>query len=144
MKRGAAPIALAALLAAVTACDGAAGRRSGTAADIDGDEWGENETPPTRDEVLAAPSQHDADAVAAALVAVTSDADAAALPRVLAVAGDDREEVRWHAVLALRAIGGERAQAALARLAASDPSELVRDEAAAGTIDAARQGGRTR
>jgi HEAT repeat protein len=93
------------------------------------DEWGENEQPPTRDEILAAPSAFDADAVAEALVSVAEEQAATALPQVLALLADDREEIRWHAVQALKAIGGDQADAALVRLATEDPSELVREEA---------------
>ena len=53
----------------------------------------------------------------AALVEVAESGDAQALPAVLALATDAREEVRWHAVLALRAIDDEPARAELARLA---------------------------
>ena len=126
IRRAAAPLALAAVLATALACDGA-GTSSSHAEQAD--EWGENETPPTRDEILSAPAEHSADAVAQALVEVAADADATALPQVLALASDEREEIRWHAVLALSAIGGDEANAALIRIAEDDPSELVRDAA---------------
>ena len=131
INRAAAPLVLAAVFATAVACDGAGTSPSSTdpSSTEEVDEWGEDETPPTRDEILAAPAEHSEDAVAQALVEVSQDADTSALPQVLALASDEREEIRWHAVLALSAIGGNEAQAALARIAADDPSELVRDAA---------------
>ncbi len=117
------------LLTALVSASPGCGDAGMSASPTDIDEWGENETPATRDEILAAPSEFDADAVASALVDVADTADTSALPRVLALISDDREEIRWHAARALQAIGGDEATAALARLAREDASELVRSEA---------------
>lgn len=123
---------LLAVLLGVVLGAAACGREPAAAA-VAGDDWEEDAEPPapTRDEILAAPAEHDADAVTEALGAVAETHDAAALPAVLRAAEDAREEVRWHAVLALKALGGDEARAVLARLAADDPSGLVRDEASA-------------
>lgn len=124
--RTAGTLVLAALLA--TGCDASASTSRDGAAD-EADEWGEDAVPATRDEILAAPAEHSTDQVTSALVDVAEYADESALPAVLALADDEREEVRWHVALALKAIDSDAAREALARLAADDPSELVRDEA---------------
>lgn len=130
--RGVLPLALAALLLATAACDGGSAASGGASNVVDDpDSWGADEVPATREEILSAPAEHTADALAEALVQTAEQADAASLPAVLALTSDEREEIRWHAVLALKSIGGEQADDALARLAKDDPSELVRDEAGA-------------
>lgn len=67
--------------------------------------------------------------VAAAVSALAERGDGAALPRFLALVRDPSEEVRFHVAAALQRFGGEQARAALAAMAAEDPSELVRAEA---------------
>ena len=129
--RGVLALGLTALLLNAPACGVSDGPSDGSSRVVDDpDSWGADETPATRKEILAAPAEHSADALAEALVQTAEEADSASLPSVLAITTDDREEIRWHAVLALKAIGGPQADEALAQLAANDPSELVRDEAA--------------
>ncbi len=116
-------VALAAVL--VTACGPGTTGPEG----ID-DGWGPDPSPATHAEILAAPHAHDTDALVSALAEVAAQPDAAETSLLLALVDDEREEVRWHVAHALRAARGDEARAALERMAASDPSELVREEAA--------------
>ncbi len=70
--------------------------------------------------------------VVAALAALTTEPDPHATDSLLRIATDAEEEVRFDAIAALERCGkGEpRVAAALAALAAHDPSDLVREEAA--------------
>ncbi len=86
----------------------------------------EDELTPHLHHILEHPDEYERPALIAALAAVGEQGDATALPLVTQLAGDPDEEVRWHAAYALSAIGGEEARAVLGRLAADDPSELVR------------------
>lgn len=82
--------------------------------------------------ILEHRDEYPTEVVVAALGAVGERRDPASVPRVVALVGDPDEEVRYHVALALRDLGGAEARAALARLAADDPSELVREAAGGG------------
>ena len=81
--------------------------------------------------VLSHRSAYEPEVVAAALTSVGEIGAPSSVPHVAALQDDPSEEVRWHVAAALRRLGGDEARAVLARMAASDRSELVRDEAAA-------------
>jgi len=80
--------------------------------------------------VLDHRAEYDPEVVAAALTSVGEVADPSSVPHVVPLADDPDEEIRWHAATALGAIGGPEAAVVRARMAAHDPSELVREEAA--------------
>lgn len=67
--------------------------------------------------------------IVAALGSIAERRDPTSPPVVARLERDPDEEVRFHAVLALRALGGAEARAVLARMAEEDPSPLVREEA---------------
>ena len=69
------------------------------------------------------------EAVVAALASLSERPDSRTVEAVAGLAHDPDEEVRWHVALALKAIGGELAMATLSKMATSDESELVRQEA---------------
>jgi HEAT repeat protein len=52
-----------------------------------------------------------------------------ALPYLVTLTDHEDEEVRFNVVMALKAVGGEQARAALAVMAEEDDSDLVRHEA---------------
>lgn len=79
--------------------------------------------------LVANRERHPTAVVVAAIVAIGERHDPSSVAVLAELGGDPREEVRWQTVLALRAIGGPDAAAALERFAANDPSEFVRDEA---------------
>lgn len=69
--------------------------------------------------------------VVAALGALAERKDPASASVVARLEHDPDEEVRFHAALALRALGGSQATEVLGRMARDDASALVRAEAAA-------------
>ncbi len=73
---------------------------------------------------------YDTSIVVAALVAIGERRDTSSIQPISRLGSDENEEIRWHCVLALKAIGGPEATAALERFA-DDKSVLVRDEVAA-------------
>lgn len=101
----------------------------------------------TEDEVLAAGGDDDpaltahlhrivvereryAPEVVVAALGSIAEREAPTSPAVVArLEHDPDEEVRFHTVLALRALGGPEARDVLARMARDDPSPLVREEA---------------
>lgn len=80
--------------------------------------------------VLAHRDGYGPEVVAAALTSVGEMGDPSSVPYVVALRGDADEEIRWHVAAALKRLGGNDANAALADMAANDASELVREEAA--------------
>ncbi len=74
--------------------------------------------------------QYTAEVVVAALGSIAERKDPTSPPVVARLEHDPDEEVRFHTVLALRALGGAEAREVLARMATDDPSPLVREEAA--------------
>jgi HEAT repeat protein len=80
--------------------------------------------------IVANRDRHPTAVLVAAIVALGQRGDPSSVAVLERVADDPREEVRWQTVLALRAIGGADADSLLTRIAANDPSEFVRDEAA--------------
>ena len=80
-------------------------------------------------DVIGRRAERPAGEVVDALVLVSEAPDPAAVPFVVSLVDDAEEEVRWHVVVALKAIGGPEAKRVLAGMAATDASEMVRDEA---------------
>lgn len=74
--------------------------------------------------------QYAAEVVVAALGSIAERKAPTSAPVVARLEHDEDEEVRFHTVLALRALGGPEAKDVLARMAQDDPSPLVREEAA--------------
>ncbi len=70
--------------------------------------------------------------VVAAIVATAARRDHSAAAAVAELARCEDEEVRWHSVLALRTLGGAKADRTRARVAAEDGSGLVRGAARSG------------
>lgn len=74
--------------------------------------------------------RYPAEVVVAALGSIAERKAPTSPPVVARLEHDPDEEVRFHTVLALRALGGPEAKDVLARMAKDDPSPLVREEAA--------------
>lgn len=113
---------------------------SGGCADGDGDDDGGATSSGPRmarsTSRLVAALEQDPDGLSGALVealaGVAEKPAADALPHLLPLTTHLDEEVRFNVVLALQAMDGEQARAALAGMAADDESELVRLEAGGG------------
>jgi len=80
--------------------------------------------------VLDNHATYEPEVVAAALESVAEIGDPSSVEHVAALSDDADEEVRWHVAASLRRLGGTYADQVLARMAAGDPSDLVRSEAA--------------
>lgn len=87
--------------------------------------------------ILTHRADYPAEVVVAALRSVGQRKDPASVPVVAGLAQDPDEEIRYHVANTLAALGGAEAQAARARMAQEDESELVRS--AAGGVEAPRR-----
>lgn len=93
-------------------------------------ESGDVELLPHLRRIVAHHEDYDVSVVVAALDAIGKLADREAVPHIGAILDEVDEETRWHAVRALGAIGGDAALEILESVAETDPSDLVREEAA--------------
>lgn len=75
-------------------------------------------------------ASYDTAVLVAAIVALGERRDPTAVELLDTLRDDPREEVRWQMTRSLAAIGGDSALRALEKIAAEDPSDLVREEAA--------------
>lgn len=126
------------LLAVAAALAGCASHEKLVAGDRDVSEEEVVSAGESDDEALTAPlhrilerrADHSPEVVVATLVALGKRKDPSSVAAILPLTRDTDEEVRWHAALALRALGGPEAEAELLRMSRDDPSELVREAAA--------------
>ncbi len=99
--------------------------------DAAGEAGDDGELTPHLHHILDRHAEYPTEVVVAALAAVARRGDPASVAHVAPLAADGDEEIRWHVAVALRRLGGPEAAEVLARMAGSDPSEMVRDEASA-------------
>lgn len=76
--------------------------------------------------------EYPTEVVVAAIVATAARQDRSSVGAIAGLTRCDDEEVRWHAVLALKSLGGTKADATRERVAAEDGSGLVRGAARSG------------
>lgn len=80
--------------------------------------------------LLAHRESYSTEVVVAAIQALADRGDPASVGHIALISEDSSEEVRWHVAVALAKIGGDQARQVLSVMAKTDPSEMVREEAA--------------